>query len=776
MSASLKSETVVPAALTLSHWGWRYADRKSWAVSNVTIRAQRGERILLLGASGSGKSTLLQGIAGLLHDGEEGESAGSILVGQPHEVTQLSVPPAVAHDRLSVGLVMQDPDAQLMMARVGDEVAFGCENLGVPRAQLWQRVRNALAAVGLAAPLDAPTAELSGGQKQRLALAAALAMQPDVILLDEPTAMLDPAGVREVHDAVAQLAKTRDRLLVIVEHRTDVWLDLVDRVIVLGEEGIVLDGAPDEIFETHREALVALGIWLPEPAVSIRSQAKAFRGASEESTRLPRLTANQLTVGWNRHAATTVPELSLQPGSILAITAPNGAGKSTLALTLGGLLAPIAGTLSPNASEWSSRELVRQIGTVFQTPDQQFVARTVRGELELGASDQDGVERDEFITNLARRLRLEHLLAANPHTLSGGEKRRLSVASALAARPPILIFDEPTFGQDAHTWRELAALFSELRTEGAAIAVVTHDERFVDEVADRELRLEPISDATTTVSSGFALEAEHVQARKKPQRVSSARTRILTVNPLAKLAASAIISVALILSLDWVSALVALACTLPLLAWSGLTVKQLAVRIAPLTIAAVLAGFTTVLYGQPSGTLWFSFGLIEITDGSLSLGLATALRVLAIAIPAVVLFGTIEPVDLADSLEQRTRLPARFILGSLVALRLIGAVRLDWDALTRARRSRGLGEKNKLSRFLHQAFALFVLSLRRADKLALAMQSRAFDSGRVRSWARVSPWGSAEWLLIIIATAVATLSVAAAVAAGTWHVVFGGWQ
>ncbi|HEX5859073.1 MAG TPA: ABC transporter ATP-binding protein, partial [Microbacterium sp.] len=187
--------SAAPAAVDARGWGWRHAGRRAWAVRDATFRIEPGERVLLLGASGSGKSTLVHGLAGVLGGHEEGESAGELLVD--------GRPPAQARGR--AGLVLQDPDAQVILARVGDDVAFGCENLGVPRDEIWPRVRRALDAVGLDVALDRPTKALSGGQKQRLALAGVIAMRPGVILLDEPTANLDPAGVTEVRDAVARV-------------------------------------------------------------------------------------------------------------------------------------------------------------------------------------------------------------------------------------------------------------------------------------------------------------------------------------------------------------------------------------------------------------------------------------------------------------------------------------------------------------------------------------------------------------------------------------------
>jgi len=478
-----------PAAVDARGWGWRHASRRAWAVTDATFRIDPGERVLLLGASGAGKSTLLHGIAGVLGGDEEGEAAGELLLD--------GVPASATRGR--AGLVLQDPDSQVILARVGDDVAFGCENLGVPRGEIWGRVRAALDAVGLDVPLDRPTKALSGGQKQRLALAGALAMRPGLLLLDEPTANLDPAGVVDVRDAVGRVLDATGATLIVVEHRIDVWLPLVDRVIVLGGGGILADGAPEDVLGhsagNRRTELADAGVWVPgiPPAVP-PPPARAPGGVllSGRELAVERVRGTRVAAGI---------DLDVAAGEALAVVGPNGAGKSTLGLTIAGLLPPAAGRvvaappLADGAGDapirWRSRELLTRIGTVFQDPEHQLLARTVREELEVGprALGLDPAVTTARVDELLERLRLAPLARANPYTLSGGEKRRLTVAAALATAPRMLVLDEPTFGQDARTWAELVALLARLRDEGAAIVTITHDEAVVSALHARRFAL-----------------------------------------------------------------------------------------------------------------------------------------------------------------------------------------------------------------------------------------------------------------------------------------------
>lgn len=468
-------------------WGWRHAGRRRHAVADLDLDISPGERILLLGASGSGKSTLLRGLAGVLGDVEDGEATGRLTIdGKPS-----------AEARGTAGLVLQDPDAQVILARVGDDIAFAAENLGVERDEIWRRVDEAIDAVGLPFSRQHPTSRMSGGQKQRLALAGVLAMRPRLVLLDEPTANLDPDGALDVRDAVLRAVQQTGATLVVVEHRVALWADHVDRVVVLGEQGVLADGPPAAVFGGQARALTDAGVWVPGVPTSIATAERAGEGAIL-------LGARELTVGRRPFGQKTAQiaasgiSLDVRAGRALAVTGANGTGKSTVALTLAGLLEPVAGELAatdelrvgghPAPARWRSRELLTRIGMVFQSPEHQLLTSRVRDELEVGPRAlRLGVsETAARIEPLLERLRLAPLAAVNPFTLSGGEKRRLTVAAALATRPRVLVLDEPTYGQDARTWRELAALIDDVRAGGTAVVFVSHDRDLVSLLADDE--------------------------------------------------------------------------------------------------------------------------------------------------------------------------------------------------------------------------------------------------------------------------------------------------
>ena len=753
-------------------WGWRHAGRKNAALSGVDLDIAPGERVLVLGPSGSGKSTLMGGLAGLLGGAEEGEATGTLTVD--------GVAPAEARGR--VGLLMQDPDAQVVLARVGDDVAFGMENLGVAREEIWPRVENSLEAVGLSVPLDHSTTELSGGQKQRLALASILAMGPGLLLLDEPTANLDPSGVAEVRAAVETVVERTGATVVVVEHRVDVWASLVDRVIVVADGAIAADGPLDEVLAQQGDALRERGIWLPGDDVAAEvGPAPEVPPASSEATPIARVT--DLTIGYDASAPVRSGiDLTIERGVSTCIVGANGAGKSTFALTLAGLLPPLAGTVEVETAdgtagdphEWSSKQLLGRMSMVFQEPEYQFLAATVAEELAIGprAAGMTDEEIAPLVDEHLEALGLTKLARANPMTLSGGEKRRLSVATALISAPELLILDEPTFGQDRGTWLGLVRLLRAALERGVTLVSITHDPAFVAAMGQRVVDLGQVgtrgatSADTTDEDEAAPAGNAHDQGPKRGARGLLART-----NPVARVLALLVATTPLLITIDPVSAAVAVILELALMPLSGVSVRSFFLKATPLLLAAPLGAASMLLYASPGGTVYWQFGPAAISDHSMWLALGIGLRMCAIVLPAIALLDRIDPTDMGDGLAQILHLPARPVLAALAGARMMSLMAADWKALERARRARGVGDSSRIRSFLRGSFSLLVFALRRSGKLATTMEARGFGAAGKRTWARPSRLRAADAVLMVVAIAVPAIALAVSIWAGTFALV-----
>ena len=768
-------------------WGWRHAGRKNAALSGVDLDIAPGERVLVLGPSGSGKSTLMGGLAGLLGGAEEGEATGTLTVD--------GVAPADARGR--VGLLMQDPEAQVVLARVGDDVAFGMENLGVAREEIWPRVENSLEAVGLSVPLNHSTTELSGGQKQRLALASILAMGPGLLLLDEPTANLDPSGVAEVRAAVETVVESTGATMVVVEHRVDVWASLVDRVIVVADGAIAADGPLDEVLAQQGDALRERGIWLPGDDVAAEvGPAPEVAPTSSGATPIARVA--DLTIGYAADAPVRSGiDLTIERGVSTCIVGANGAGKSTFALTLAGLLPPLEGTVEVETSdgtrgdphEWSSKQLLGRMSMVFQEPEYQFLAATVAEELAIGprAAGMSEEEIAPLVDEHLEALGLTKLARANPMTLSGGEKRRLSVATALISAPELLILDEPTFGQDRGTWLGLVRLLRAALERGVTLVSITHDPAFVAAMGQRVVDLGQVGTRGATpvespdeagAASGGKAHDEGAQADEKvapkPSRGagrSGARGLLAHTNPVARVLALLVATTPLLITIDPVSAGVALALELALMPLSGVSARSFFLKATPLLVAAPLGALSMLLYASPGGTVYWQFGPAAISDHSMWLALGIGLRMCAIVMPAIALLDRIDPTDMGDGLAQILHLPARPVLAALAGARMTSLMAADWKALERARRARGMGDASRIRSFLRGSFSLLVFALRRSGKLATTMEARGFGAEGARTWARVSRLHAADAALMVVAVAVPAIALAASIWAGTFALV-----
>lgn len=870
-----KAETFLPSAfsaaqLRFENWGYRHASRKAFAVRGLNLTIEAGQRVLLLGASGIGKSTILEGAAGLIgsdiilksdsNDKNSNSSSHNVLVededGGVSEGAVFVDDVPVNKARGRVGLVLQDPEAQAIFQRLGDNVAFGPENMNVPRKEIWNIVDESLKEVGLdGLQLHRSTAHLSGGQMQRLALAGALAMKPSVLLLDEPTANLDPDGVEQIVSAVGKVLDDTHATMVLVEHHAQPWIDLIDRVIVLGLENsgnsgnskngedsedsknfvhdddiardesaktvIVADGTPDEVFNRKDLDFENLGIWLPDKYKDSKNSNIGRIHVEGEPDCDPSVGDGKVVLSTKNlaisHTDTPIAKninLEFNSGQITALVGANGAGKSTLSLTLAGLIPSIEGEVvasedlckdldSSDPIKWKSTELAKRISYVFQNPEHQFACGTVLEEVMLGPIRTGMSEEDARAKakELLERFRLGRYANANPYTLSGGEKRRLTVAASLAAAPRVLILDEPTFGQDRKTWMQIIKLIASLRADGVSVIVVTHDKELVDALGARLVELLPVSNAknsdsgdlsdlqesqakealessqslsSTTNSTNISrIKVSAVNKRDEKERTASCSPFLASLNPVYRMLGAFMLSIPLLFTLDWLSSTIALVLEFIILWIIGMNPWRVVKLSWPVWVGAPGSALAVWLYGKSGGATLFDWGIIHVSEHSTTLAIATFIRILAIGVPAIVTVIGIDATDLADAFSQVMHLPDKFVYGGLAGMRLFSVLQDDWAALTASRRSRGLGDDSKIRAFMPQAFALLVLSIRRSSTLATAMQARGFGGENPRSHARISYVNKRDYVFMVVCLIIPAIALIAAVYYGTFALLGG---
>lgn len=488
---SVTAGTEVP--VRLAHVTLRYGD--SVALDDVTLEVCRGERVCVLGANGSGKSTLASVICGLLAPDEgDVELAG-------HAVCTGGVPDLAAYRdaRRQLGLVFQNPDDQIVTSVVADDVAFGPENLGVPRAQISARVARELRRVAMEKYAHADPSRLSGGQRQRVCIAGALAMEPAVLVLDEPSSLLDVRGRAAIMRVMGRLAAA-GATLVHVTHFMDEAL-AADRVVVMQHGHVALEGTPDEVFAAkNAQVIEALGLEMPfeaRLAVALR-QAGAAGGAiaapgapSDEKPAacaacVPAaeplaILARDLGFSYGPDAqALDGVSLEVPARATTAIVGQTGSGKSTLLRLLCGLEAADAGSLTVcginAATKRGRRQVRRAVGYVMQHPERQLFAQTVADDVAFGPRNQ-GLSAAEVERRVAHALDLVGLADrrdASPFELSGGQQRLAAIAGVLAMEPELLVLDEPTAGLDPRGRARLRALMADLAAHGVTLLQVTH--------------------------------------------------------------------------------------------------------------------------------------------------------------------------------------------------------------------------------------------------------------------------------------------------------------
>lgn len=446
----------------------------------VSLEVKAGECALITGPSGCGKSTLARALSGLIPHAVDAQMEGQVEVAGLD--TRAAPLPELAQ---RVGMVFQNPATQLFHLRVEDEVAFGPRNLGLNEEEVQERVDWALTVTGLARLRERKPADLSGGQKQCLAIAAVLAMRPQVLVLDEPTASLDVPSTQRVMDALAGL-KRQGITIVLVEHRLAEAAHLADRLVVMDGGRIVAEGNPAHVLG-DRELRHRLGLRRPaEEQPTPWAQLIRRNGHRTDEAR-PLLTLEGVSAGYGRRAVIEGVDLAIYPGDFVALVGDNGAGKSTLALTAAGLLKPLQGKVRFEGGKRPRPGL--DVTMLFQDPAEQLFTDSVEEEIAFGPQNYGRYDADQH-QQILEGADLAALRQRRPLALSVGQQQRTALAACLALRPRLLILDEPTLGQDWGHLSRLMAFLRRLNQEGTAILLISHDYKLVHHYARRAVLME----------------------------------------------------------------------------------------------------------------------------------------------------------------------------------------------------------------------------------------------------------------------------------------------
>ncbi len=472
--------------ITIQNLTFTYPNRSTAAISNINLSIEPGEFVTLCGPSGGGKSTLLRQLKPLLSP--HGERQGQVLFGT-RDVTSLSQ----REQAENIGFVMQNPDNQIVCDKVWHELAFGLENLGCPQEEIRAKVAEMASFFGIATWYEKDIAQLSGGQKQLLNLAAVMVMQPSILILDEPTAQLDPIAAHDFLDTVVKINRELGTTVLLSEHRLEEALPLSDKVIVLEKGKVTAQGDLQTVGNILKGQKSPMLLALPTPMrvyfakpdespcplnvregrlwLSKQSLTEISYPKKESPHGSPLLSAEKLWFRYEKTAPDVLKgaSLSLYPGQCYALLGGNGTGKSTLLSALMGINRTYSGKVKIQEG--------KKLAALPQNPQDLFLKKTVA--LELGDLQSEKVQ------TLVDFCELTSLLDSHPYDLSGGEQQRLALAKVLLHEPDILLLDEPTKGLDARFKQKLAALLSELKNQGMAIFMVSHDVEFCAEYADQ---------------------------------------------------------------------------------------------------------------------------------------------------------------------------------------------------------------------------------------------------------------------------------------------------
>lgn len=753
MSLERPRERAEECALTLHGVEVGFAGRT--ILRDIDWEVAWGQSVLVVGPSGCGKSTLALLAAGLIPGTIEADVEGEVWR-SPHLARSGAV-----------GYVFQDPDSQFCQIRVGEEVAFGLENRAVDPSLMDGVIMAALARSHLPAPLDIEHLSLSGGMKQKLAVASALAMEPELMILDEPTANLDPASTVQVFDEIERLLAS-GTTLVVIEHKFEALADRIPWMLLMDPGGRIHRlGRTRQLMEQERTWMMEVGLIDPEPPSRVTWPGMV--GA-------PLVELKDVSAQYRKRGPKALMGVNLEvgPGELLALVGANGAGKSTLLKVAAGLMKPSQG------------QVVRSSRAAFgfQNPEHQFIFERVVDELANGYVEG---EVPDHVRGLLDEFGLGHEAQKSPYALSQGQKRRLSVAVMVSQDHDLYCLDEPTFGQDAKTRAKIMERLQARQQQGAAVIISTHDLDMVRQYASRVV----VVDQGTVIfdgSYGALMESPQILERARllgrpgddgqilrPQAptfaVPDERIRasmIGRLNPAWKLFTVFIAVGLTVFAHNLDQAILAAVIPLFVLTFlSGQRVSRLLKRLIPFVLFFATYAWTMTAYAAVGPhtpvvhVLWYRLSY----PGFLK-GLILGFRMLAAVSFGLLFVSTVDVVDLVKSLSRQFRIPPKFTYGTLAGLRFFPQFQEEWSKLRMARRIRGRDAHWSLGRIATYALPLLSDAVRLSERVAIAMEARGFvgavtESSGHRTYYKPSRTGWAD--LVFGATVILAVSLA------LWH-------
>ena len=507
--------------IRFDHVSYTYPGADDPAVDDVSLSINEGEIVLITGPSGAGKTTLCSMLNRIVPESYGGDISGKIFI-EGADISQYTI----GQMAFISGLLFQDPSGQLTSATVGDEIAFGPENKGLPVDKINSLVDEYIGYVNMQKFIKRPPQALSGGQQQSIVYASVLAMEPEIYILDEPTSNLDPLGSDLVFRLMKKVATDKKKTAIIVEHKLEKIIDMVDRIIIMDKGKIAFNGTPKDVLSHYKE-LSQIGVEVPQIDQVINSinEEKGYKlpapiTLSEGVNELKSILPEKLPVDAMQAVGRTFKEprkfdkpiievkdlhfyynpeveilhginMDIYDGEFLSIVGQNGSGKTTIVKTFNGLHKPTGGSVIVKGVDTKNAtvaKLSRSVGYCFQNPDHQIFSSVVRDELTYGPKNvgMPQEEIDKIVDEVAKMIGIEDILDENPYNLSKGQRQQIAVAAILTMQPDVIVVDEPTTGQDPRQSHQMMDMVKKLNTDyGKTIVVITHDMSIAAEYSDR---------------------------------------------------------------------------------------------------------------------------------------------------------------------------------------------------------------------------------------------------------------------------------------------------